>query len=867
MDLVAIGENLKTVSETGNGYIDYSNTFGAGAIATGISSLIFDLDNNLTPDDVSNILKITADPIGINPGDENTKTGWGLINASAALDFVNEFQFTRGTIIGGVSTKIKNDEWYTIFNGIWGDLSSQNYYVDIYEVKNSIDINPFDEIYIWLRISDTKGWSSSNYNYQTPFASFEVKGSEIITTTHSWFIEANIIDNFNWWRPLHKDNVRVAYTMASKPRTENTETIFVVDGSINTNQSFGAATLYVNDNVTVTIESEVSMTNTEVYLGKNAKIEVRNGGRLITDGAHFKRLDPSKQFKGIYLYTNGNHINNSIIDGGYYGVYGSNSDTDIDGSLIKNNVYGIRLWGSDVHLTGSTIKNNSVDGILAFRSYIRIDPNQPIEGSNTRPSLGSYTRSIFQGNGDNAIAANFTSTVHIYNSDFYGNDGHDIKLDTGSRVYMGYYNNPFQNFGNNNFGYAYSSRKYIWNAAMTASGETSTQWTVPARKNYWNGTTPSSSKFYGSVDYQYALNAPAEALSPPSGEGECTQPPCMLVNTRPFEQVLSSGVVTERLNDGAFEEELDDIQRIKTHLNTIINRINDARFNPRITRWMRTAYALVDMVEDKSLIESEIDGLKKIRRKWLARFHKLNNLKLADSLNQEGSVMDLNKEFNVHNGNRRNLKIQATQLIGEYLVALEMERALSNGKHFRVTKLFNRFDRFIHNKDMRREILGILLITRIENEEYGTALAILNEIEQMQPDHNMRSNWVPGDYETLRIELQHLVDDTGQEVQFKKSEGENVQLEELPNGFVVEQAYPNPFNPNTVIPFKLSESGKVKIEVFDVTGRMVSVLTNQVYNAGSHSVQFNASNLASGIYMVKSEIKGQITSQSITLIK
>jgi hypothetical protein len=93
-------------------------------------------------------------------------------------------------------------------------------------------------------------------------------------------------------------------------------------------------------------------------------------------------------------------------------------------------------------------------------------------------------------------------------------------------------------------------------------------------------------------------------------------------------------------------------------------------------------------------------------------------------------------------------------------------------------------------------------------------------------------------------------------------------LEVLPNGFLIEQAYPNPFNPSTTIPFKLSEPAKVKIEIFDVTGRLVSVLTNQNYEVGRHSIQFNASEtLASGIYLVRSEILGQVTTQSITLIK
>lgn len=69
--------------------------------------------------------------------------------------------------------------------------------------------------------------------------------------------------------------------------------------------------------------------------------------------------------------------------------------------------------------------------------------------------------------------------------------------------------------------------------------------------------------------------------------------------------------------------------------------------------------------------------------------------------------------------------------------------------------------------------------------------------------------------------------------------------------FSLNQNYPNPFNPVTVISYSLSEDAAVNLEIFDVTGRLVKTLVNQTESAGYKSVEFNGSNLASGIYFYR----------------
>ena len=72
-----------------------------------------------------------------------------------------------------------------------------------------------------------------------------------------------------------------------------------------------------------------------------------------------------------------------------------------------------------------------------------------------------------------------------------------------------------------------------------------------------------------------------------------------------------------------------------------------------------------------------------------------------------------------------------------------------------------------------------------------------------------------------------------------------------PVNFALDQNYPNPFNPTTTIRYSVAMDSKVRIDVYDVLGRLVKNLVNENKAAGNYSVDFNASNLSSGVYMYK----------------
>ena len=81
------------------------------------------------------------------------------------------------------------------------------------------------------------------------------------------------------------------------------------------------------------------------------------------------------------------------------------------------------------------------------------------------------------------------------------------------------------------------------------------------------------------------------------------------------------------------------------------------------------------------------------------------------------------------------------------------------------------------------------------------------------------------------------------------------------------QNYPNPFNPSTVIGYRLAAAAFVTLKVYDLTGKEVAVLVNELQTAGYYKTEFNGSNLPSGTYLYRLEAGKYISEKKMTLIK
>ena len=142
----------------------------------------------------------------------------------------------------------------------------------------------------------------------------------------------------------------------------------------------------------------------------------------------------------------------------------------------------------------------------------------------------------------------------------------------------------------------------------------------------------------------------------------------------------------------------------------------------------------------------------------------------------------------------------------------------------------------------------------------GTVNTILTNVTQIKLLHESAPG-ITGDVIAAQLSIDNItatatptnVDDT---------------QSETPRTFNLSQNYPNPFNPTTFINYELPVNGFVTLKVYDVLGKEVATLVNAEMQAeGTHSVQFNASGLSSGIYFYRLEAGNNTQAKRLVLMK
>lgn len=88
-----------------------------------------------------------------------------------------------------------------------------------------------------------------------------------------------------------------------------------------------------------------------------------------------------------------------------------------------------------------------------------------------------------------------------------------------------------------------------------------------------------------------------------------------------------------------------------------------------------------------------------------------------------------------------------------------------------------------------------------------------------------------------------------------------------PKEFALGQSYPNPSNPKSNIDFQLPERTKVNISVYNLLGQLVSTLVNEELDAGIYTVEFNGSNLTSGVYFYRINAENFSVTKKMLLVK
>ena len=85
--------------------------------------------------------------------------------------------------------------------------------------------------------------------------------------------------------------------------------------------------------------------------------------------------------------------------------------------------------------------------------------------------------------------------------------------------------------------------------------------------------------------------------------------------------------------------------------------------------------------------------------------------------------------------------------------------------------------------------------------------------------------------------------------------------------FLLENNFPNPFNPTTAIRYEISDRSFVTIKVYDILGNEIAILVNEEKPAGSYEIEFNGKNLASGIYFYSLSTGNFLATKKMILLR
>jgi len=89
----------------------------------------------------------------------------------------------------------------------------------------------------------------------------------------------------------------------------------------------------------------------------------------------------------------------------------------------------------------------------------------------------------------------------------------------------------------------------------------------------------------------------------------------------------------------------------------------------------------------------------------------------------------------------------------------------------------------------------------------------------------------------------------------------------LPNGYKLYQNHPNPFNPTTTIQYELPERSDVQITIYDLLGKEITIMPSENQDAGYKSIQWNASNVPSGMYFYQIRAGEFVQTKKMALLK
>ena len=179
----------------------------------------------------------------------------------------------------------------------------------------------------------------------------------------------------------------------------------------------------------------------------------------------------------------------------------------------------------------------------------------------------------------------------------------------------------------------------------------------------------------------------------------------------------------------------------------------------------------------------------------------------------------------------------------EYLMPLEMPELTSTNAEF------------IPNKQLSRTETGVFILDDIDFDNNTSLGYIIGGIhsDEINPFSLNRTQFTSASSKVYQVVLNRTLDTS-------------IKIE-IPYKLELNQNYPNPFNPSTTISFVLPNDMQVQLEVFDVVGNHIQTLVDGRFASGIHNVNFDATNLSSGIYFYRINTPESMITKIMLLVK
>jgi len=217
---------------------------------------------------------------------------------------------------------------------------------------------------------------------------------------------------------------------------------------------------------------------------------------------------------------------------------------------------------------------------------------------------------------------------------------------------------------------------------------------------------------------------------------------------------------------------------------------------------------------------------------------------------KEGAANYLDNTIKTKANMNYELDAVSLELKSQYLIQdKQFEEAVTN---------FNKLaETYKTNKEVVKHSLfnaGYVYLTYLN--DYKKASAKFAELAAKYPDDD------------LAFESKHLLGELDANSKQQAASSLIAQNELItPTEYALDQNYPNPFNPVTTITYQLQKSGSVTLKVFDILGNEVKTLVNEQKEMGRYTVWFDASSLASGMYVYQLRANNYITTKKMLVVK